>query len=203
MAQMNGFTERLNHPKSIMDAIYKRHSVRDYSTQPVSEASIHTLLYAAIQAPTSIHQQPWVFGIVQNKTMLSHLSDDAKELTLDKYPNPTTKTAYAMASMASKTDFNIFYNAATLIVIYAAPETFVEADCWLAAQNLMLAAYGANLGSCVIGFAVGALNTNHWKEELDIPHNMTAYAPIIVGYLAGEEPSTNRKPPKVLCWHKE
>jgi hypothetical protein len=43
------------------------------------------------------------------------------------------------------------------------------ADCWLAPENLMLAACAKGLGACVIGLAVSALSTPEWKAELKIP----------------------------------
>lgn len=202
MAKMNGVPESLSNAKGVIDAIYKRHSTRDYSTEIVSEASIHALLYAAVQAPTAMHQEPWVFAIIQDKDVLKRLSEDAKQMVLEEQ-RPITKLFGKILNQAKDKDFNIFYNAATMIGIYGKPMgEFVSADCWLAAQNVLLAAYGANLGSCVIGFAVPALNTDEWKKELEIPLEMTAYAPIIVGYLAGETPRTSRKPPEVLCWLK-
>ena len=53
----------------------------------------------------------------------------------------------------------------------------VEADCWLAAENLMLAATAKGLGTCCIGFAVGILNTEEVKRELGIPEDGAAVAP--------------------------
>lgn len=186
----------------MVETIYKRHSTRDYSTEIVSDASIHALLYAAVQAPTSMHQEPWAFAIIQDKDILKRLSEHAKQMVLEEQ-RPITKIFGKILNKAQDADFNIFYNAGTLMVIYGKPlGEFVAADCWLAAQNVMLAAYGANLGSCVIGFAVPALNTAEWKKKLEIPEDMTAYAPIIVGCLAGETPRTSRKPPEVLCWLK-
>lgn len=191
MAKTNGKLTHLGNTKGVIEAIYKRHSGRDYSTESVSEASIHALLYAAIQAPTARHQEPWAFAIIQDKKILKKLSDDAK------------KVSEKGVGMASDPNANIFYNAATLIVIYGKPlGKFVAADCWLATQNVLLAAYGANLGSCVIGAAVAELNTQKWKKKLEIPAEMTAYAPVIVGYLAGDTPRTSREPPEVLCWLK-
>jgi nitroreductase len=64
----------------------------------------------------------------------------------------------------------------------------------------MLAACAEGLGTCVIGFAVEALNTPEWKTELKIPDGMTAIAPIIVGNPASEGPPTPRKPPEILFW---
>ena len=74
------------------------------------------------------------------------------------------------------------------------------ADCWLAAENLLLAACAQGLGTCVIGFAVSALNTPEWKSELKIPAEMTAIAPMIVGVPAGVTPPVPRKPPEIISW---
>jgi len=64
----------------------------------------------------------------------------------------------------------------------------------------MLAACAKGLGTCVIGFAVSALNTLEWKAELKIPPEMTAIAPIIVGVPAGETPPVPRKQPEIVTW---
>ena len=56
--------------------------------------------------------------------------------------------------------FSPFYGAGTLIVIYGRSKgPLVTADCWLAAENLMLAACALGLGTCVIGAAVDAFNS--------------------------------------------
>jgi hypothetical protein len=43
---------------------------------------------------------------------------------------------------------------------------FVVADCWLAAENLLLTVCAQNSSTCIISFAVSALNTREWKAEL-------------------------------------
>ena len=72
--------------------------------------------------------------------------------------------------------------------------------CWLAAQNLMLAAYALGLGTCPIGLAVPALNDSAIKKELNIPSEVTAVAPIIVGVPRGAISPVPRKGPEILSW---
>jgi nitroreductase len=103
--------------------------------------------------------------------------------------------------VVDKPEFHVFYNAGTLIVIYSKLEgPFVVADCWLAAENLLLAACAQGLGTCVIGFAASTLNTPEWKAELKIPARMTAIAPVILGVAAGVTPPVPRKPAEILAW---
>lgn len=186
---------------NINEAITGRRAVRDYTPRKIDEASVRQLLEAAVHAPTARLEEPWAFTVVQDKNLLNRLSDHAKEL-LNSGADPIHPGGISHASdHLVATEFNTFYNATTLIVICGKPTSaFVSADCWLAAQNLMLAAYAKGIGTCVIGLAVTALNTPQWKKELGIPADMTAFVPIIVGVPAHATPPVPRKPPKILSW---
>ncbi len=197
-------SNNINHDKismNVMNVIYNRRAVRDYLPTKINKDLIHTLLDAAIQAPTAMHEEPWSFVIIQNKDLLNRLSVSAKHLILAEAKNYEPHQAKRIIDLVKPTEFNIFYNAETLIIIYSKfPGSFVAADCWLAAENLMLTASANGIGTCVIGFAVSALNTPEWKAELEIPAEMTAMAPIIVGWPAGQTPSSPRKPVEILTW---
>jgi len=67
-------------------------------------------------------------------------------------------------------------------------------------RNLMLAACELGLGTCCIGFAVPVLNTADVKQELGIPADVTAVAPIIVGVPSDDTAPIPRKAPDVLRW---
>jgi nitroreductase len=106
-----------------------------------------------------------------------------------------------MRKMLEDPSFNIFYDAGTLIVVcrrFGGP--FTDADCWLAAENLMLEAHARGFGTCCIGFAVGVLNQPDVKAELAIPKEGAAVAPIIVGWPRGAAARGQRKPPEILRW---
>ena len=186
---------------SVMDAILERRSVRSYSPERLGQVTIRTLLDAAVWAPTAVHEEPWAFVIAQDMAALKSLSDRAKTIFAADARRTHPKQAGHLLEILDRPDFNIFYNAGTLIIICGRPKgPFVVADCWLAAENLMLAARSIGLGSCVIGFAVPALNTPEIKAELRIPPECTAIAPIIVGVPSGETPRTTRKEPDILAW---
>jgi len=189
---------------SAMDAIYHRRAVRHYAPQTIDQAVIRALLDAAVHAPTAMHEEPWSFAVIQDGNLLNRLSDSAKESVRREAQGSDSQHAKHSLELVNKPDFHVFYNAGTLIVIYGKFQgPFVAADCWLAAENLMLAACAKGLGTCVIGFAVPALNTPEWKAALSIPAEMTAIAPIIVGVPAGETPSVPRKPPEIIAWKSE
>lgn len=195
--------------QSIFDAIYHRRAVRSYRAEELPESTVRTLLEAAVQAPTAMHLEPWTFVVIQDRVLLKRLSDQAKALLLDeaahqrgllRVPGVSTTDDHLTRLLADP-DFNIFYDAGTLIVICARPMgSFVTADCWLAAENLMLSACALGLGTCCIGFAVPVLNRPEIKRELGIPAEAGAVAPIIVGVPKGPTPVVPRKPPEILRW---
>jgi nitroreductase len=188
-------------PMAAMDAIQARRSVRSYVPQRLDRASVTKLLSAAVRAPTAVHQEPWAFVVVQDPDTLKRLSDTAKPMFAREVHRASLDHGGHGLDVFAKPDFDIFYNASTLIVICgpsAAP--FAAADCWLAAENLMIAACAMGFGTCVIGSALAALNLPEVKAELGIPAGFSAIAPIVVGLACGETPLTSRKEPRVLAW---
>lgn len=191
-------------PLSALDAIYQRHATRSYKPDRVAKKEIEALLNAAVHAPTAMHLEPWAFVVVQDRALLKRISDRAK--TIAQTPRGSdhrelARTTTRAVAMLSDPAFNIFYDAGTLIVICGKPMgSFVSADCWLAAENLMIAATALGYATCPIGFAVPALADPEVKAELGIPADVTAYAPIIVGVPATRVPAQARRKPEILCW---
>lgn len=195
-------------PLTALDAIFLRRSVRAYTPKKLDRATVSALLDAAVQAPTAMHLEPWAFVVVQDAAALKRLSDRAKGSWAaeaahyrDLHPGGDPSLSKAFLERFASPDFSIFYDASTLIVICgrrAGP--FVAADCWLAAENLMIAACALGLGTCCIGSAVPALNSPETKAELGIPEDVDAVVPIIVGVPSGPATEVSRQAPKVLHW---
>jgi nitroreductase len=182
--------------------------VRAYTPVKLDEATIRSLLDAAVQAPTAMHKEPWAFVVVQDEATLKRLSDRAKgrwARDADKYRDlhagGAGATEQAFAQRFLSPDFCLFYDASTLIVICAKPlGPFVAADCWLAAENLMLAAAALGLGTCCIGSAIPMLNSPETRSELRIPGDVEAVAPIVVGVPREPAREATRKDPHILGW---
>lgn len=187
--------------QGILKSIYARRSVRDYAPVLIDGVILPTLLDAAVHAPTAMHEEPWAFVIVQDTQLLQRLSDIAKPVFIEEVRRRGTHGNIRSFEHFARADFNIFHGAGTLIIICAKQQgSFVVADCWLAAENLMLAADAIGLGSCVIGSAVAALNAH--KKELGMPDEYSAIAPIVVGVPSGETRPTSRNKPVILSWKK-
>ena len=195
-------------PLTALDAIFSRRSVRAYAPDSVDAATIRSLLDAAVQAPTAMHQEPWAFVVIQDGATLKRLSDRAKKnwaREADDYRglhgDGAGAATQALVQQFGSPDFCIFYDATTLIVICAKPMgPFVSADCWLAAENLMLAAAALGLGTCCVGSAIPMLNSSETRSELKIPGDVRAIAPIVVGVPREPANEVTRKEPQILDW---
>jgi nitroreductase len=62
----------------VRQAIHGRRAVREFTAEPVEEATLRLLVEAAIQAPSAVNQQPWLFTIVSDKELLARVSNEAK-----------------------------------------------------------------------------------------------------------------------------
>jgi nitroreductase len=187
--------------RSVFEAILARRSVRAYASDVPGANAVNTLLEAAVRAPTAMHEQPWAFVVIQNREVLKKLSERAKPVFVKEVRHRYTQGATYSFEHLDQPDFDIFHGANTLIVICArGARPFAAADCWLAAENLMLAACDMGLGCCVIGSSISVLNIHKVKSELGIPDEYTAIAPIVVGVPKAETPATPRKSPVILAW---
>lgn len=191
---------------TIFEAILARHSVRSYRALPVDRAIISSLLEAAVHAPTAIHQESWAFIVIQDKQLLRNLSDKAKPLFIaeaeahQRNSENNIQHSGHTSDMYDSPDFNIFYDAGTLILICGKTTApFIMADCWLAAENLMLAACAMGLGSCVISNALPAFNDPEVRTKLRLPGEFSVIAPIILGYPEEDDAPTLRKNPVILA----
>lgn len=195
MTGQQRITER-HESTDIINTISNRRSIRSYEPDSVTLNQIHKLLTAAVQAPNATRKAAWEFAIIQDKALLETLSNEIKSAM-----NENIRAL--IPALSEDPDFNIFYNAGTLIIIYSLhSEPFATADCWLAAENLMLAAYSLGLGSCVIGTAITTLNSPQWKNRLGVPQDRTAIAPIIVGIPEEGKNTTPKKRPEIIVWKK-
>lgn len=177
-------------------AIYGRRSVREYTAQTIDEKTIRDLIDAAVHAPNAVNQQPWMFTVVRDQAVLGRISNEAKSHMLANLaPN---RHAERFRSHLADPGFHIFYHAPALILISATEQgPWIVEDCALAAENLMLAAYAAGLGSCWIGFAQGFLNTQDGKKLLGLPGACVPVAPIIVGHPKSAAADVPRRTPDV------
>lgn len=172
------------------EVIYSRRAIRDFTATAVPAQTVRALIDAAMHAPTARNMQPWAFVIIQDHALMERLSRRARLLMHSEIH-------------ADDPEFNLFYNASTLILLCAKPVGFhPDWDCCLAAENLMLAATHMGVATCPIGSARTVFELEDVKKELGIPEEYEPVMPIVVGYARTTPKAPPREPPEILCWKK-
>jgi nitroreductase len=181
---------------TILETLYQRRSVRDYTAEPVSRETLTQLIDAAIQAPSAMNEQPWHFTVVTDTLLLSRISERAKAHLMEEFGESSHMDH--IRQTLGDTQFQIFYHASALIAI-SAPETsqWAVEDCAMAAENLMLAAQAMELGTCWIGFAQSWLNTRDGRAAIGLAETQLVVAPIIVGHPKAAPPAVPRRKPNI------
>ena len=176
-------------------SIHAARSAR-YTDDPIPRPVLAQLIEAAIQAPSAVNEQPWLFTVVQDRALLAGISHESKAHML-RQP-PTSFAPLHLRRMLEEPSFDIFYHAPALIVISSANcGPWAVKNCSLTAENLMLSACEAGLGSCWIGFAQSWLATSAGKAALDLPPTSQPVAPIIVGRAQPTPPAVPRNAPAI------
>ena len=182
--------------------VYLRRAVRDYRPQEVPDDILRELIKAGTYAPSAVNKQPWRFVVVKNREMIRRLSDRSKKAWIDsagKVDDPHLKQVVNAMRMP---EFNIFYNAPVLVLIFASPDAYMpQYDCALAAGNMMLAARSLGIGSCWIGFGMPIGSDKELLEELKVPEDHKLMAPLIFGYPVKDiQTAPPRKEDVILNW---
>ncbi len=167
----------------IRSIIRSRRSCRDYSNEPLSRDCIDELINDSVWVPSGSNNQPWRFVVVTGKERMKKYSDTAKDGWLHVLGQSPHMRQYE--EYIRNPDYNIFYNAPVLIVIYGNTESRWQVyDCSMVAYNLHLFAEESGLGCCWIGFAHNIFADPAIKRELGVPEQYELVAPLILGHPA-------------------
>ncbi len=144
----------------VIEAILNRKSIRYFKPYTIPGDELKLLLECARFAPSGGNMQPWEFLVVDDREDISQIYD------------------YGWKAYGG--GFNVCrFGDASLLVFFLGGE-----QCFLAAQNLVLAAYGLGYGSCMIG----AFDQNKTRALLNIPKKKRIQLFVALG-VADEERS--------------
>ena len=101
----------------LTDAIFHRRSVRRYSDRNVNPDTVRRLLDAAVQAPSALNQQPWVFGVFHGRKRLLEYSERAKRHLVATYP--TTFELHSRSELYESADYQAHLRVDGSIGIFA------------------------------------------------------------------------------------
>ena len=151
----------------ILEIIKSRRSIRNYKNEKIKDEEILKIVEAGRWAPSASNNQPWRFIIVQNVELIKKIGDACKILTINSFVE----------------------KAPLIIIIYTEKKhRWVELDCGICAENMMLEAHSIGIGSCF----VGAFKENKIKEIINLPEDFNVVGLITFGYKENEKEPTLR-----------
>ena len=164
-----------------MEVIRARRAVRDYESTLVERSDIQPLIEAAIQAPSAMNIQPWVFWVSTNRRGIDKFSERAREWLLNNADQNSAEVP--IHRMLNDPTISILHHAPALVLVLAmSHDAQAIEDCCLAADHLMLAARNAGLGTCWIGLARPWFDLASTKIDLGLPETYRVVAPIVLGH---------------------
>ena len=171
----------------LMEGLLTRRSVRKYETErKIDKETIKEIIKAAQYAPTAHNKQPWEFLVVDDKEVLEHLRHIQRWTSF-------AKDAACVVFVCGDTEKSFSRNKEN------EKWTFIDVDCAIATENLMLAAWAKGIGTSFCGAAPLQRVVDDLKEYLHLPENIRPFAIITMGYPAEtpKQPEGRYNPDKI------
>jgi nitroreductase len=181
-----------------LDLLKNRRSVRNYQDKDVSLDLLTEIIREACLAPSSGNRQSWRFIVVNDRDTIRRLSEESRvNLVAELDSNPTSYVKRYEAALRNP-DFNVFYNAPSLVIICGEKRVHsLQVDCALAASYLMFSAAARGLGTCWVDLGA-RIHDPKLREEIGLTGDLAIVAPIIIGYPKAIPAIPARNEPVVL-----
>jgi len=169
-----------------MKNIMSRRSIRNYQLVQIKDSEINMILEAGKFAPSGANSQSWHFTVIQNQETLRKINEACKKFFLHCGNKMFEERAKAE-------NFNVFYNAPTLIIVSGDEKAVTpQADSAIALGYMFLAAASIEVGSCWIN-AVGSIPElaagGELRKAIGIPEGYKVFGAGAFGYEGSTHPT--------------
>jgi nitroreductase/ferredoxin len=187
-----------------------RRSCRNFTGEPVPRPVLEDLVKIGTTAPSGTNSQGWTFTTLPSRAAVMKLGNAVgaffKRLNrmaenpllrhglrligrpelAGYYRDYHQSVAEGLADWEERGRDRLLHGAPAAIIVGSLPGGSCPAeDALLATQNILLAAHALGLGTCLIGFAVSAMQKDgRIKDLLKIPREETVHAVIALGHPA-------------------
>lgn len=184
-----------------------RRSCRSFREEPVEEAVLRDLVTAGTMAPSGTNSQAWTFTLLPDRAGVARLGELVGNYFRKLNRQAENPLLRNMLRLLGKSELDgywrgyystvrealrlwdeenrdlLFHGASAAILVGSRPEASCgPEDALLAAQNILLAAHCLGLGTCLIGFAVSAMQRDSdIQKSLSIPPEERIHAAIALG----------------------
>lgn len=155
----------------VLEAIYKRRSIREFTDAEVSIEQLHEIVKAGMWAPSGMNNQPWRFVIIKNPEIKEQLAQ---------------QTHYDQMVIGANALIAVYLNKDDM---YDAVKDHQAAGACM--QNMLLAAEALELGAVWLGQILK--NKNEVNKILGLADNFDLMAVVVLGYPLHHNQKSKRK----------
>ena len=155
----------------VLDAIYRRRSIREFTDKEVTREKLYEIVKAAIWAPSGLNNQHWRFAIIKDPQIKEQLAE---------------QTHYG----------HIVENANALVAVYLSKEEMYDTvkdiqSAGACIQNILLAVEALDLGAVWLGQILK--NKDEVNRILGIADSFDLMAVVALGYPSHRKQKSRRK----------
>ena len=198
----------MNKDIGLFEAIYSQRAVRYLKPDPVPEATLLSLIEAAVKAPSGGNSQPWKFLIIRDEELKKEIGRHYRE-SWERVYGAKSSSPPPLAPRVRRSATHLAENMHTAPALILAciehnggPTSMGRgASIYPAVQNILLAARGLGLGSALTTLHKGF--EDEIKTLLGIPDNVETAALLPIGYIAEEDgygPTRRRPIGEITFW---
>lgn len=178
----------------MIQKICTRHAIRRFEDRQLEESTLEEILTAGLYAPSAGNNQQSRIVVCQNPEVNAELGKISRYMRF-KGGDPKKMSHAISAEQPSIQDdhtiLNGFYDAPTVLTIFARPGQYAHDDAAMIAENILLAAHFLGVGGCYIGRSEEVFATPYGRsvrEKWGVPETLTAVCNVVLGYRAGPAP---------------
>lgn len=168
-----------------------RRTIRRYRPEQIADEELKAILDAGLHAPNAGGGQSAIIVACQNAALNEELGRLSRSLEANIGPNARPVSA-EQPSIRDNPRLQGFYNAPTVLTLFAKKGIYnLTGDCFVAAENMVLAAQSLGIGSCIVGRASSLFATARGQEvqaAWDIGEEYEARLHVTLGYPEGNMP---------------
>jgi nitroreductase len=177
--------------------IVNRRTIRKYQSKQISENELNAILDAGLHAPNAGGRQSPIIAVSQNTILNNELGRINR--SIHTYAAVMGNVSTEQPSIADDGNIsNAFYDAPTVLTLFAKKGVYnYTGDCFVAAENIIVAAHSLGIGSCMVCRAKETFATERGIEIQKlwgINDEFEAKIHVTLGYPDGNAP--NYKPRK-------
>jgi nitroreductase len=173
--------------------IRNRRTIRRYKLEQIAEQELSAILDAGLHAPNAGGGQSAVIVACQDAALNEELGRLSRAAETNIGPNATPVSSEQPSIRDDPSLKSGFYGAPTVLTLFAPKENYnLTGDCFVAAENMVIAAWSLGIGSCIVGRAASAFSTVRGREiqaAWGLSDEYEARLHVTLGYPVGGTPS--------------